>query len=417
MDLTNIPKLFLKGNQNQQLVVTQAMQRSLFVLQLPVEELADLLEQELQDNPFLERIETTANHADERGKEPSPSYSKDRQKHKDYQDALLTYTTSLFDHLMQQARDAFVSQEELSLAETIIGNLTEKGYYTDAANTPLEKKVLAIIQTFDPPGVGAKNLQESLLIQLRLQKKQDSLGHQLIERYFDALLHNQRPYLQKKLGLSPVELTLLIKELSTLNLNPASHFQTTINPHIIPDLYLDHDGENWEVRINDEPIPSFRMRKKLPSPINPEIYKHLSSGQWLLRNILNRERTLRFIAAYLIKKREDFLLGNQRSLSPLLMKELATELNLHESTITRAIAGKYLYCPAGLLSLRSFFSHKNTSPKTLLKELIRKENKQKPLSDEALAQTITAQGFPTARRTIAKYRQELAIPSQPQRKR
>lgn len=420
MGAFNIPNLTLKGNQNQHLVLTQAMQRSLYVLQLPVEELSDFLEQELIDNPALERLDSSDEY--EPQEEHDASTAEEMNRTKAFQESLLTYHTSMFEHLMTQARERFENEADLRDAQEIIGNLNERGYYTEPITDDRMHMILTTIQSFHPPGIAARDLRDSLLIQLREKGKQDSKVYELVTRYFEALLQNRRPFLQKKLKISPQELTFLIKEIATLNFHPASSFRHSVSAHITPDLYLDFHNENWEVRINDEPMPLFRLSPEwmqlATSDLenNSTIRQHLAAGKWLIRILFKRERTLRALAAFLIKHNAPFLLGKARCHTPLVMKELAELLGVHESTITRAISGKYLLCPAGLFSIRSFFSEERKTAKTLLKDLIQKENKKAPFSDDILSQKISAHGFPCARRTIAKYRRELNIPPKHLRK-
>lgn len=417
MDLSFIPDLTQKGNQKQQQMLTHAMQQSLTILELPALELADYITLEVQDNFLLEFTDYSA---------PS-EYDPERRAHEEkvraYQESLLRETHSLFHHLMVQAREVLETKEELKIAEWLIGNLDERGFYTSPLQSSEEGRILSIIQTFDPPGIGAQNVRHSLILQLRAYGPGDTLATTLLTDHFEALQKSNLVSLLKKLSCSSSELQEAIKTIASLNVRPAAALNEEFNPPINIDLKLDHDGEKWSIDVTDERIPTFRFAKHafhnistIPEGDKRVFLQHLSKGKWLFRALHKRENTLNRLAKLLIKKQEDYLLGDRRTLEPLTMQEAAKALNLNESTITRAVKDKYLSCPAGIFPLRSFFSRQKKNGKLLLQQLIQKENKQTPLSDDALSLKLQAQGLPIARRTIAKYRKELRIAPASKRK-
>ena len=417
MELSFIPDLALKGKQKQMQMMTHAMQQSLYILELPTYELANYVSHEVQDNFLLE----FSGHST--SSEYDPGQRHQEAKVRAYQESLIRETLSLFQHLMNQARDVFETKEELSIAEWLIGNLDEKGFYMPPFKTKEEERILSLIQTFDPPGVGAQNLQQSLLIQLKAHGKEESLATTLLTDHYDILQSNNLVSLLKKLSCSSSELNAAIKTIGALNIRPASSFREEYNPPITVDLTLDHDGEKWSIELCDEHIPTFRFARhafnnigSIPPADKHVFHQHLSRGKWLFRALHKRENTLKRLAKLLIKKQELYLLGEKRTLEPLTMQEAAKELKLSESTITRAVRDKHLVSPAGTLPLRSFFSQAKKNGKILLKQLIQKENKQKPLSDDALALKLQAQGLPIARRTITKYRKQLRIAPASKRK-
>ncbi|MCB1135368.1 MAG: RNA polymerase sigma-54 factor, partial [Chlamydiia bacterium] len=278
--------------------------------------------------------------------------------------------------------------------------------------------------------------REALLIQLRRKGKKASLAYKIIDKHFDDLLHNRIPAIHKGLGASPGEIEAEIsKVIGGLSLQPGAAFGDVPVQHVRPDgkIVLEH-GE-LRVEVNDDTLPPLRLNRRylrmLDDPsLSPEdkeyIMKKAMSGRWLLKNIHQRNETLFRILESLTKRQGDFLRDPVGELKPLTMKVVAEELEVHESTVARAVANKYVDCPRGLLPLRFFFSNSyvtkgdedvsSHSVKAVLSELIDREDKSKPLSDEALSQLMAERGISCARRTVAKYRREMQIGNTSQRR-
>jgi RNA polymerase sigma-54 factor len=388
--------------QQQRLQLSFAMQQAIQVLQMPALELSDWLKGEIDDNPFLEYEEGFAGGA-------VSAYEGEFQG--------MAATPSLFEHLMDQARLIF-STEELPLVEGLIGNLDERGFIQDADISQEQEKILLKLQELDPPGIAARDYRESLMIQLKLKGKEQSLAYTLLKEHFEDLLHNRLVQLAKKISLTPAELRALIaNEIAVLNLRPAAAFQMEPNAVIIPDLVLRQEGETWNVELNEETLPKFSVRE---GSYGNRLM--LQRARWLKRAVESRQKTLLGISAYFIKKQGTYLSGESEFLEPLTMHEVGEALSLHVSTIGRAVGRKYLSCPRGTVAMRSLFSYdlgnavSNHSAKQLLLELIAREDKEHPLSDEALGLKISSEGIPLARRTIAKYRKLLKIPCAHQRR-
>lgn len=438
--------------QVQRLILSPQMQQSLHLLQLPVLELSTIIADELEQNPLLEyaeNVEELSFPIDQRLREQQGGVSREEDDLKTFVENSITQELSLFDVLMLQAKEAFASDRELLLAEAIIGNLDPTGFL----KTTLEEisvlnhcshevlaGVLEKIQTFDPPGIAARDLRESFLIQLRVQEKEKSLAFTVIERHFEDLLHNRLPAIAKALKCTPLEIRkVLEQEISHLDLHPGSnlpqgHYSLLACP-IIPDIYIVQKEETLSIEINEKHIPSFRLNDNymnlLNDPALSEEARHYleekaAKGKSLLRNIHDRHKTLYKIAEELVVRQRSFFLFEAGQLLPLTMKEIAETIGLHESTVVRAVANKYLSCPRGIFPFRSFFTHayvtdegENISAATvkdLLREIIKKEDKTSPLSDEAISSLINAKGIPCARRTVVKYRHELGIGKASQRK-
>lgn len=441
--------------QIQRLILSPQMQQALHLLQLPLLELSTVIEEEMTQNPLLECDDFREENLDFlRQVEENPSYSKraERGDEEDLQafiENTLSEEHSLFEHLLQQAKETFEQEEELELATLLIGNLDSNGILA----TSLEEiallsnvssqallKILKIIQTFDPLGVGAQNLQEVLLIQLRALGKEESLAFRILETHYDDLIHNRIPLIAKSLECPTAEIHRAIThEISHLDLHPgfnlpSGHYREVVQT-IIPDVVIHvRDGE-FSILINDEKIPQIRFNHhylkmledpSLSSETRDYIKEKIASGKWLLRNLSERNQTLYRITEELIKEQNSFFSHPEGKLNPITMKEIAQKLELHESTIARAVSNKYVSSPRGVLPLRSFFTHayhteagesiSAQTVKDLLKEIVSQENRAAPLSDEAISQMIKDKGIPCARRTVAKYRQELNIGNTIQRR-
>lgn len=475
--------------QLQRLIMSKQMQQAIHFLQVPVQELTPLIDAELEQNPVLENVENEENDSelsqleeenleescdqdqvpeqelsfDERDFEILRRLDEDFRDHfaeagsvsakpRSEQDKLQTFLESsiesketLFEYLIRQAREAFDNEKQLDIAETVIGNIDSAGFF----NTSLEEiavlkqcqaddveKVLKIVQTFDPIGIGARGLQESLIIQLKSRGKEHSLAYQIIERHFDDLLHNRIPTIKKGLRCTAEEIEQAVShDISILDLHPGTQLSTQEASVIIPDAVLKLEDDQLEVSVNDDSMPRLRLNSRYMRMLDdPELSKEtkdfikqkIVSAKWLLRNIMQRNDTLERICKSLAKWQEDFFLSPNGSLVPLTMKTIADELEVHESTIARAVSRKYIDTPRGLLPLRSFFTsslstNKGTdvSAKTardLLADMIANEDKRHPLSDEAISTMIKEKGINCARRTVAKYRASLNIGTAQQRR-
>jgi RNA polymerase sigma-54 factor len=431
----------------QSMTATLAMQQAFLVLQMPTYELAAWLQMQIDQNPILKVPEAQGEAADQPPvqeidfekksfnilNEMDETFTgalfpeegpKEKQK-----EGALSYTCSLFEHLMRQAQEVFSSPKDLAEAESVIGNLDARGFLGDA---PADPKILETIQTFDPPGIGARNLQESLLIQLQLKGKADSIAYQVVRYYFNELLHNQFPEIEKKTKIPMCALQkTLHQEIGSLDFHPGHRFLSSVAPTLIPDIYVQKREEAWQIVVNDSFLPKFEIAPPPPELFQNEekafIRTHVAQGKWLLRTLRRRQETLTKIVSFLLQKQADFFNGQPHKLQPLTLHEAAQELGLHESTVARAVSDKYLSSPQGIFSLKSFFTQalhtsegKKVSARTardLIKKLVDSEDKQSPLSDDSIASSLEKQGIPCARRTVAKYRKNLQIPTASQRRR
>ncbi|MGE5195963.1 MAG: RNA polymerase factor sigma-54 [Anaerolineae bacterium] len=456
----------IKQQQTQRLSLSMEMQQALQVLQMPVIELVEWLKLQIEQNPLLEYIfdedssleQNFSSEQEELNFEKSgfdvlqeldESFGKglfdDARTSADYVsrqgETIFPYQTSLFEHLMNQARHSLQNEKEIALAEMIIGNLDERGFLSLplqelSADIVKLQDVLKKVQTFDPPGIAAKNIKESLMIQLRLKGKECSLAYRLIDEHFDDLLRNRLPLIRQRLKCSNSLLRSVIAEdIAILDLHPGHRFIKEPVLAITPDFKIDYDEAGWHVEVNEESLPRFRLKQdvskaffdpSLKSDQKAFIYQYLSSGKWLMHITQQRAKTLHALADIFIKKQKSFLSGETKCVAPMTMQEVAEELCCHESTVARAVSHKYLSCPQGVFPLRDFFRASiktdtgdfisNESAKSLLLELVKQESKGMPLSDALLSDGMRKRGVPCARRTVAKYRKLLKIPSATQRR-
>lgn len=468
--------------QTQRLIMSPQMQQALSLLQMPVLELSQAIETEMAQNPLLEYSEEKGEKIEEHAQEecapdckPDQEVSFDehnfdvlRQVNDEYRDHFelsqgpvqtrsqeeeelqsflensITRPQSLYEHLMEQVREN-LDECDHELAEAIIGDLTDSGFFV----TPLEEvaalsnrtvadaaRVLAVIRTFDPYGIAAASLQDCLLQQLRLQNKKNSLAYKVIERHYENLLHNRIPLIIKDLNCDPAELKRVTQqEIARLDLHPGAPRESASLYHITPDVKIEEGPSGLQVRVNEESLPALRINPdylallkdpKIPRETVEYIASKVQSSKWLMRSIGQRNDTLFRIASYIVRTQGSFFTNRDGKLNPMTMKEVAQELELHESTIARAVASKYMDSPRGILPLRSFFTNAYTTEdgeelssktvKDLLRKLVDAEDKRRPLSDEALSKLIKEQGIDCARRTVAKYRGLLNIGTASQRK-
>lgn len=376
--------------------MTFALRQSLEILQMPQLDLAQWLEHEIEKNPLLKMDPKSGKYPLE--KEPVASIT-------------------LHEHLTNQVREQFSHQEDRRIAFGLMELLDEKGFL------PLEVPegpVLSVLQSFDPPGIFARNLRETLLLQLKRKELTHSLAYTLVEQFYEELIHGRFAKIKKK--LKGVHIQEAIKTLSRLATRPACQFQEEILKPLIPDLFIKRTQSGWTLEVNQEHIPSFHIEEKyLDLKINEEeretIRLFKTQAKWLFRSLAHRRELLQKIGCILVCRQAQFL-DQKGPLASVTIKELAQKLEIHESTLSRALFEKYVATPRGILSLKSLITSdpESSSAKQMLKKLISSESKTAPLTDEELTEALKKEGFDIARRTVAKYRNKLKIGSVSKRK-
>ncbi len=466
--------------QAQRLMMLPQMQQAIQMLQAPVMELSQLIDVEIQQNPILEYSEEQPAEEGEWEQDPSNDqvaevtfdednfavfqqldedyrdhfaqnadfterHTMEEEKRRNYAESLVPFVPTLYEFLMIQAHETFETAEEIRLAELLCGSLDETGLLTtplleiaalNNVNVESLEAVLRTVQTLEPPGVAARDVREALLIQLARNGKDSTLAYQIVDTYFEDLLHKRIINIARGLHCSSAEVSQAIEaDIALLDLHPGTDFSRSLQQTIVPDAVIKQEGEELIVEINDDPIPPFKVNsgylrmlndEGLPEETRTFIRNKLASVKWLQRSMQQRNDTIYRLTTSLARRQADFFLNPNGQLVPLTMKTLAEELGVHESTIARTVSNKYIDSPRGLLPLRSFFTNayvnekgeelSSSTVREVLQQIIAGEDKMRPLSDEAISALISEKGIQCARRTVAKYRGELNIGNAQQRR-
>jgi RNA polymerase sigma-54 factor len=459
--------------QNNKQIISPQMVQAIEIVQLSLPELVNYINNELMENPLLEAMEEYGSAADQEdfGENEEPVRADDKndliqgivedllqddkeswamtrdrsQTERTTLEGCWLDNSSLQEYLMEQLGfikyASKLSDREYKVAAYIIGNLDNNGYLTttieDIAgllkiSPNLAQKGLAIVQQLDPPGVGARNLVECLKLQLPTIPDCPPKLELLLD-HLDDLASGYLKKISLALNIPVNEIKALSELLKLLNPKPGSRFeQVTETKYIIPDAYIKKIGEEYIVLVNESDLPRICINekyKKALQDLNDQAMKQflkekISSAVNLLRSIEHRRMTVHDVLEAIVRRQRDFLEKGYAALKPLTMKEIAEELNIHESTVSRVASNKYVQTPRGLFGIKCFFAggigrEKEITPETIkdhLKKYILAENPQKPCSDQELTDIFRRDGVAIARRTVAKYREELRIPSSALRK-
>lgn len=408
------------------------LRQSLNILALPHLEIRNLIENDLESNPLLE--ETEVRH------EPPPSFQNSQNSADlDFRLTQITKKVSLQDVLLRQLGMFTDTDEEFKIGEEIIGNIDENGYLkanleeiarTLNVTTESVEKVLKLIQQFEPPGVGARTVPECLLIQLELANEKDPILRKIVECHLEDVAKKNYCLIAKTLK-EPLEENIepLIKKILKLDPKPGRNYSQEEIQHIIPDIIINLKDEDIEITINNEDIPELDINKTYrdmlkKNDLDPKTKQFLTdkfrSASELLRAISKRQVTLRNIVEVVAGIQQDAIKENLSHLKPLTFTQVAQAINMHESTVCRAVMNKYVKTPYGVVALKDFFpSHihdqngegvsSNQVKKNIL-ELINEEDKKHPLSDQDISNILSKEkNLNVSRRTVAKYREELKI--------
>lgn len=359
---------------------------------------------------------------------------------------------SLRDHLVWQLQMSHFSDNDRIVAETIIDSIDEDGYLTTELedilhglqqdNPELEmdevEAVLRQIQNFDPLGVAARDLRESLLIQIRHMPPDTpwlAEARTLLNNHFELLAKRDYTQLSRRMKLNDEALKSVIQLIQTLNPRPGNAISTETTEYIIPDVFVRKLGGQWRVELNPETAPRLRINPFYASLVqrgtgnsdNVSLKNHLQEARWFLKSLQSRNETLLKVATSIVERQKDFFDIGEEAMKPLVLHDIAEAVGMHESTISRVTNKKYLHSPRGIFELKYFFSshvksdegddYSSTAIHALIKKLIADEDPRKPLSDSKIVDLLADQGVNVARRTIAKYREALNIPPSNQRKR
>jgi RNA polymerase sigma-54 factor len=455
--------------------MTPLLQQAIQLLQLSTLELQEVVQKELLENPLLEELPETPETPDgqptaaesptvptaepitpevppreqERGTDDLPfdltavmfddHEERSLVAQEDRDDLpfenMVRSVSSLTDHLEEQLRFATEDPVVRQIGFEIIGNLDEDGYLraelseiAARCNVTAEavEPVLAMVQAFDPPGVGARSIQECLLIQLKSDPNPDPVSVEIVETHFDDLTRRRYPDIARALRLSLDRIMESVEEIMGLEPKPGRRFGGNDSRYIVPDVVVHKMGSEYVVVLNEDGIPRLRVNSLYRSLLRNSgdeakqyVEQKLRSAVWLIKSVDQRQRTLRKVTQSIVKFQREFLDKGIAHLKPLSLRDVGEDIGMHESTISRVTTNKYVETPQGLFELKYFFHSgiasgdgemvSSVSVKKMIQDLLANEDPSKPLSDQEVAQILKGRGLVIARRTVAKYREELGI--------
>ncbi len=361
-------------------------------------------------------------------------------------------SNDLIEHLLWQLQMTHISDTDRAIALAIIDGIDEEGYLNDSIESIHEglvnefdieldevEAVLHLIQHFDPLGVASRDLKECLLLQM--EQFSDDHIHELykarmiVKDYLDLLGNHDYAKLKRYARVSEEELTAIIKFIQTLNPRPGASINKVSAQYVVPDVFVSKQKGRWKVELNMDAAPKLRINPVYAGYINrgdqgkdnTYMKNNLQEAKWFLKSLMSRNETLMRVATSIVEHQRNFLEYGEEGMKPLVLRDIADELELHESTISRVTTQKYMHTPRGIFEFKYFFSsHVSTSDggecsataiRAMIKKLIDNEDTHKPLSDNKIATTLVEQGINVARRTVAKYREAMKIPPSNERKR
>ncbi len=349
----------------------------------------------------------------------------------------LVVGTSLQETLLTQVRESSLSEDEWPIAEMLIGNIDEYGYLKAAleelstsTGVPQEKivAVLKAIQTFEPPGVGARDLRECLLLQLERSGQKNTLEYRIVDEFMDALGKRRIPEIARGTGQSVDDVQAALERIARLEPRPGRAFLPDNDQYILPEVFVQKVGDDFSVTTNNEHIPHLRIsntykdlmsQRENSAEVRNYIREKIRAGKFLIKSLHQRQQTILNIAKEIVRRQRDFMEKGVAHLKPLTMVQVAEVVGVHETTVSRAVSGKYMQTPQGLFEMKYFFTAgiqtasgdglSNTSVKDMIADIFKKEDPTKPLSDQEVVKMLQERGIVIARRTVAKYRTELNI--------
>ena len=462
-----------------QQVLSPQLQQSLLILQTPLLELRNLVQQEMETNPVLEELPEDSG-ADERSEAEASAdenfkdeFEKLASLDEEWRDYMAQSASSNFDgrrgskeaddkrqflfdsipvqetlqqNLIAQLNQTVLSADDRKTAELIVGNIDDDGFLQStteemALNSGIPQddfeRVLGLIQTFYPAGVGARDLRECLLIQLRRQGKEQSLEYRIVSEHMDDLGRHRFLEIARRMAISVEDVQKAADNIARLNPRPGQVFAAAPQNYVLPDVIVEKVDGEYQIAFNNEQIPHLRISNLYKdiiasgdaqsSDTKDYIRDKIRSGKFLIRSIHQRQQTIMNIAQQIVSRQRDFLEHGPSHLKPMTMAEVAEVVGVHETTVSRAVSGKYMATPQGVFDMKYFFtggyqtatgeSLSNISVKQAILDLVKHESGSAPLSDHEIVEILSERGIPIARRTVAKYRSELNIlPSHMRRK-
>ena len=462
-----------------QQVLSPQLQQSLLILQTPLLELRNLVQQEMETNPVLEELPEDSG-TNERNEAEGPAddnfkdeFEKLASLDEEWRDYMAQSASSNFDgrrgskeadekrqfmfdsipvqetlqqNLIAQLNQTVLSADDRKAAELIVGNIDDDGFLQTtseemALNSGIPQddfeRVLGLVQTFYPAGVGARDLRECLLIQLQRKGKEHSLEHSIVSEHMDDLGRHRFLEIARRMAINAEDVQKAADNIARLNPRPGQVFAAAPQNYVLPDVIVEKIDGEYQISFNNEQIPHLRISNLYKdiissgdtqsSDVKDYIRDKIRSGKFLIRSIHQRQQTIMNIAQQIVSRQRDFLEHGASHLKPMTMAEVAETVGVHETTVSRAVSGKYMATPQGVFEMKYFFtggyqtasgeSLSNISVKQAILDLVKHESGTAPLSDHEIVEILSERGIPIARRTVAKYRSELNIlPSHMRRK-
>ena len=365
-----------------------------------------------------------------------PYTSEDAEKRQHFFDSLVS-ETSLQEHLMQQAEMTELSASAIQAMQHLVGSLDDRGFLTQTpadlalqSGLPLEamQEAVRVLKTFEPAGLGAKDIPECLLLQLQAQGRGSTLAARIVRDHFALLTRRRIPDIARRAGVSIEKVQAALDEIRALDQAPGRRFAEDSNRVVVPDATVEKDGDQWKIILNNDYIPRLRIsstyrdliaKGTLSRQDGEYLRERIRSGKFLINSIAQRQQTIERITREILKAQADFFEHGVSRLHPLTMTQIADVVGVHETTVSRAIANKYLKTPHGVFEFKYFFTPgyqaeggsavSNTSVKELIADLVSCEDRSHPLSDQEIVGRLKETGLSVARRTVAKYREELGL--------
>lgn len=468
---------------SQQLQMTPQLQQAIRLLQLSRLELGEFISEQLADNPVLEESEEAAAERESTEEQAisehiagaaeivDPITQDSNQQEVDWENLarmkeaaqsaqpvtrqrddgaaanyenVATRARSLSEHLGEQIAELDFSEHERHIASLLIGNLDERGYIAgeleeicrrESIDPEVMAGVLDTLQRLDPSGVGARDLKECLLIQLRNGNRKNGIVEQIVAQHLPLLVTRNFQVIARDLGITVEQVVENVEIISDLEPNPARQFGAEAVQYITPDVYVFKSGDKWVVSLNEEGLPHLKIsnhyrdiftEKKRGSKDKSYLGGKLKEAEWLIKSIQQRQSTIYRVTRCIVDKQCDFFEHGIEQLKPMVLKDVSKELDLHESTISRVTTSKYAHTPRGIFELKFFFNSAVSGTRTAgfasetvkrkIAALVRAEDHKRPHSDQTLVELLEKDGIQLARRTVAKYREQLDIPPSSKRK-
>ena len=475
----------------QELKINPRLYQAMDLLYMPLLDLQQHLKQELLNNPFLDMVEPEEDEEESEEEEVTEEQQATeekttndeidweeilldgfdaggrREEHEDreYYEPVTVDTRDLSDHLIDQITLLDLSPRQALLADEFIGNINEDGYLACAiedilttvndtvikAAEALERdtedlpvytstevdEMLRTIQSLDPPGVGARDLRECLMLQLREAGLEQSVPFRLVRDCFDELINHRWSEISKRFGISPSDVQKAADEIKKLDPKPGLVYSDASDNYIIPDLIVEKIDGKYHVFLNDANLPRLKLsrayqeiardKKKFEGESKEFISNKLNSANWMIQAIEQRRQTMLKVMNYIVDRQRDFFEKGVQHLKPLTLREVAEVINMHESTVSRVTNEKFVQTPRGVLPLKFFFSSGLSTTagedvsargiKAQIEKLVSEEDPKHPLTDQAIVNILRESGVQIARRTVAKYRDQLGVLSARMRKR